>query len=170
MPNHVVNKLYFKCKNKTELNKILEEIKGDDGRAIDFEKIVPMPDYIFRGNLGTAERELYGENNWYDWSCENWGTKWNAYQIYEMDNGVEFCTAWSAPFPVIQKLSEMFPKVKITHYFADENIGFNCGKFTYIGGEVHDDSDFEEGTKESAKFACDMWGDDYEEYEQYFKE
>lgn len=170
IPNHVRNELYFNCNNKEELNKILNAIKGDDGRAIDFEKIIPMPDNIFRGNLGVKEKELYGENNWYNWSCENWGTKWNAYETEQLGNGVAFLTAWSSPFPVIHKLSEMFPTVEITHYFADEDIGFNCGKFTYIGGEESNDSDFEDGTAESAKFACDMWGYDYDEFEQYFKE
>ena len=36
--------------------------------SIDFNKVIPMPDYIFQGNLGMAEREKYGKENWYDWS------------------------------------------------------------------------------------------------------
>ena len=57
----------------------------------------------------------YGASTWYDWAVGNWGTKWNAYGY---DNGVEmedgklkFLTAWAAPHPIMQKLSEMYPDI-----------------------------------------------------------
>ena len=84
MPNHVVNIVTFEC-SEEKLKEIMEAIQYDDGPddqkgigTIDFNKVIPMPDNIFKGNLGPKEREMYGKNNWYDWSIKNWGTKWNA--------------------------------------------------------------------------------------------
>lgn len=81
MPNHVENRLTFDC-SRERLQEILTAISRDqdkevDGKfgvgSFDFEKVIPMPEDIYRGNLGSAERELYGKKNWYDWSVWNWG-------------------------------------------------------------------------------------------------
>lgn len=107
----------------------------------------------------------FGHKTWYGWRREHWGTKWNAYDDAELHNGVSFLTAWNAPFQVISKLSEMFPDVRITHYFADEDIGMNCGRYFFVNGEPVEDSDYiKEGTEEAIRFACGLWGCDYDEY------
>ena len=43
-----------------------------------------MPGSIYRGSIENEEMKQYGENNWYDRSPGNRGTKWNAYG-YEDD-------------------------------------------------------------------------------------
>ena len=73
MQNHVTNKITF-IGDQDNINTILNMIKGEN-EWIDFNKIVPMPDDIYRGALGQKERELYGNKNWLDWSCRYWGTK-----------------------------------------------------------------------------------------------
>lgn len=55
----------------------------------------------------------YGAPTWYEWSINNWGTKWNAYGYdenadYSGNENLWFQTAWSAPHPILQKLSEMY--------------------------------------------------------------
>lgn len=81
----------------------------------------------------------HGFPTWYEWSVENWGTKWNAYSFgNDIDGAVLFQTAWSAPHPVIRKLAEMFPDEKIIHRWADEDIGSNCGTHVYENGEVEE--------------------------------
>lgn len=89
----------------------------------------------------TRTMEAYktcGAFTWYDWSIQNWGTKWNAYDAVFGDSGesVTFNTAWSAPMPVLQKLSEMYPDDDISVMYADEDIGSNCGRLKLRDGVV----------------------------------
>lgn len=107
----------------------------------------------------------FGHKTWYGWRKEHWGTKWNAYDVADLNNGVSFLTAWNAPFQVISKISEMFPDVRITHLFADEDIGWNCGRYFFVNGEPVEDADYiKEGTEEAIRFACNLWGYEYDEY------
>ena len=78
----------------------------------------------------------FGCPTWYEWRVQNWGTKWNASSAEIAEGRMSFLTAWNAPEPVIEKLSEMFPTVSIHYVWADEDIGYNCGKRTYQGGVV----------------------------------
>lgn len=89
----------------------------------------------------------YGYVSWYYWSIENWGTKWNSYEIeYINDNQVTFQTAWEFPKPIIQKLSELYPELTIIAEYYDEDFGYNLGSCTFKegilidGGALEDDS------------------------------
>lgn len=98
----------------------------------------------------------YGHMYWYSWSIENWGTKWNAYEQSEEENLICFDTAWSTPFPVIKRLSELFPKVQITLEYADENIGYNVGNHTFRKGELITSFAPEGGSYEARKSAFEI--------------
>ena len=163
MPNHVTNKVVIIGKSERILE-IVEFLKSEDGiQSIDFNKIIPMPVELLNTTspvvelLNTTspvkERDIfliakYGSDNWYNWSINKWGTKWNAYNTLEARLNPKmtratflFHTAWSTPAPVIQKLSEMFPDVKIKTWYADEDFGRNVGKYAFENGEViFDDS------------------------------
>ena len=132
MPNHVINKIFIQARPETA-QKIINAVCNENGE-MDFEKIIPMPENIYRGDLGQKERKKYGENNWYDWSVENWDTKWNAYDSYSTNKHIVFCTAWSAPTKVIEQLSKMYPKVRFVHSWADEDLGHNLGSIAYKNG------------------------------------
>ena len=76
MPNHVENHLTFDC-SEERLKEILQAIGRDEDSALDgqygigtfdFNKVIPMPDDIYRGDLGPKEQKIYGKKNWYDWS------------------------------------------------------------------------------------------------------
>ena len=130
--------------------------------TFDFEKIVPMPENIFRGPIGSQEREMYGENNWYDWSRKNWGTKWNSYDggWYEEGTSIQFDTAWSTPEPIYRAIAKQFPNLDFEVKFADEDMGYNCGKFSHdslAGGLGIWEPD--RGNR-SLEFACKVWYDD----------
>lgn len=159
MPNHVTN--YVKLHGEESgILRLMQTVKSDEFGlgTIDFNKIIPMPDDIYCGDLGPKERDLYGEKNWYDWRISNWGTKWNAYGYsedhqYNNDRKINFLTAWAAPHPVIEKLSEMFPYIKIEHEWADEDIGMNCGRYVYYDGERIEEY-YPESQKECLEFAA----------------
>lgn len=165
MPNHIMNRIRFEC-GEEKLKEILTAIQCDEQNAvndqfgigtIDFNKIIPTPENIYRGPLGARERELYGKNNWYDWNIENWGTKWNAYSFSHEENEITFHTAWSAPHPILEQLTCMFPGVYITHEWADEDIGNNCGQKEYLNGECVGFI-YPESGKEALDLALSVWG------------
>lgn len=89
MTNNITNVITFKNIPLERLNRILEAIKNDKEGigSIDFNKIIPMPDTVFKGSLGPEQREKYGTNNWLDWSVSNWNTKWNAFEFMPYRNG-----------------------------------------------------------------------------------
>ncbi|MCR4646676.1 MAG: hypothetical protein K5695_14915 [Oscillospiraceae bacterium] len=161
MPNHVRNRLMFEGEPK-QVAALLAAIQNEKYGvgSIDFQKIIPMPPHIYRGNLGREERLLYGEHNWYDWSVKHWGTKWNAYDFsevpYKTGNPIYFSTAWSAPHPVVQKLSAIFPEVEIHHAWAEEQLGLSCGRRTYLGGEIIAITP-PESQEEALALACEVW-------------
>ena len=103
----------------------------------------------------------YGAISWYEWSVQNWNCKWNAMnteseRLSEENASISFQTAWSAPHPVIEKMAEMFPDVKIMHRWADEDIGRNVGEREYRNGETEFENILCCG-KESFELAFDIW-------------
>lgn len=144
MPNHVLNYVTF----DSRLDEIREYVKGENG-IFDFNKIVPMPTEVAKS---TDDITSAGMPDWYTWSVENWGTKWNCYEIEHDHNGFQFWTAWSAPEQMFIALSKQFPDVTITVQFADEDMGGgNCGVLTLQNGEC-------EFTQGDYEFACELWG------------
>lgn len=106
----------------------------------------------------------YGATTWYDWSIKNWGTKWNSYDSWKGDDkGFQFSTAWSAPHPVLDALAKKYPDVRITHEWADEDIGQNCGRCEFENGECVYDWE-PQSHKEALEFATGVWGDTPEDY------
>ena len=102
----------------------------------------------------------YGCSDWYSWKCQNWGTKWGAYDIFVSDEyNFSFDTAWSTPFPSMVKLSELFPNVTISVRYADEDFGHNVGEYTLKGGELIEENIPIGGSIEALTLAMDIRGD-----------
>jgi hypothetical protein len=88
---------------------------------------------------GVTNYIKYGHATWHGWSCENWGTKWNAYGQSDKRNTndtIYFQTAWNAPIDLIVALSEAFPTVKFQFDYADEDSSSNTGKLKISKGEI----------------------------------
>lgn len=102
MPNHVINELIFRGVDAEAQAAILAKICNAEGR-VDFEILVPTPLNMWWGNVGTRHEKAFGRTA-LEWSRENWGTKWNAYDVRPMEATddsltVRFETAWAPPYP-----------------------------------------------------------------------
>lgn len=158
MPNHIQNRL--KIIGSPERVKEILLLIGD-GKSIDFEKIIPPPVNIFRGNLSMEDErrcELQGIPTWYRWNIDNWGTKWNAYSQDDERNTIDtifFQTAWSHPVPIIEKMAKMFSDVEIIYDYADEDSGCNTGSCVCRHGNVFE-SHIDNGSKEAYDIYFDL--------------
>ena len=123
MPNWTENNVLFVGK-KEQLKTLKTMLKSKDN-DFDFNNIVPMPKNIFRGNLGREEEEKYGDNNWYRWSIDNWGTKWNSVDTRVEENGstlsYNFMTAWDCPRQIVDALMRMRKTI-----LKDISINWDC--------------------------------------------
>lgn len=142
MPNHITN-IIAVSGDESRVKSMLKEIQTDEYGvgSVDFNKIIPMPDNV----------------DSHYWCIANWGTKWNSYG-YTADTGFDdrkltFLTAWSAPHPILEKLSEMYPDIKFEHEWADEDIGMNCGRHIYFDGEITEEY-YPENSRERIEFAA----------------
>ncbi len=113
---------------------------------------------------GVKNYRQYGYISWYEWSIENWGTKWNSSECEKVSESVyDFQTAWSGVSGLIEKMSKAFPTVKILYKYSDEDTGHNCGVGEYLNGEVSFRK-LEGGSKESYEMAFELRPDRKEDY------
>ena len=80
------------------------------------------------------------EENWYDWNCQNWGSKWDVTDMFvdhedDTNLNLTFATAWNPIFPIFDELVKRGFKVKAE--YQDEGYMF--------AGEYEDgnETDFE---------------------------
>lgn len=163
MPNHVMNKMTISGTSSI-IDELLNKVTTDT-TPFDFNGIIPMPDHIYRGDLGNKELALYGKNNWYDWSVENWDTKWNAYDVvlerdFPNEVRIQFCTAWNEPYPIYFALNEQYPDLDIYIEFANEDLGNDCGYF--LNGDIFEP----EGN--AISYAAEVWGYTEEEVKEMY--
>ena len=132
----------FAVKAKKELEKEINGMPEEDKKLFDL------------GKQAFENIRNYGAPTWYEWSINNWDTKWNAYDFdYDKDKTIYFNTAWSAPHSILQTLSEKYPDVRLEHSWADEDIGYNVGERIYQGGEAAYENIPAGGSKEAMDMA-----------------
>lgn len=151
MPNHCYNEITF-IGDEERLQEIFDKHFPQDANgenAFDFNTVIPYPEEFKAQDAIAAEAREKGD--WsvkdgynaggYDWCCNNWSTKWNAYDQNLEFNGdefyAEFYTAWSPPENVIRKLMEMYPDVEISAAYEEAGMGFE-GTFEMVNGEFID--------------------------------
>jgi len=123
------------CENQIVISGPQEKIKElfnklDEGKLL--ESIWPMPENVFLGSLGENERtqcEEQGIPNWYDWCCDNWGTKWDVvdpvFNMYAHDVIVgTFLTAWGPPINAYANYLNENTDMTISADYFESGMGF----------------------------------------------
>lgn len=161
MPNHCANDLYVSGP-EPEVKRFMAFVGADkDTPEFSCNAVIPYPEkykqmdeeakaFSFFDAKGSDEerqaaREAYkakwgtehdGYNSGgYEWCCNNWGTKWGAYEVevYEHPKRgtcITFQSAWAPPTPVIRKLFELFPTLHFEHEYFECGAGY-CGALIY---------------------------------------
>jgi hypothetical protein len=130
-----------------ETAEILREKYGDDLK----------PGHPYYSLVADALKPDEHPNCWYVWNRKNWGTKWDAYDIKLggqhtvldrlaragtdlVEEVVRFDTAWSPPFPVFERMIELYgPECRFVFRWMDEDsFGAGGGYLDSKDGELVD--------------------------------
>lgn len=150
-------------------------------RFLDFEKVIPVPDdYISEGCSHQHSSIFFPDEPepfphcWYIWNTTHWGTKWNSYdnEITGAEGDqvrIQFNTAWSHPYPIVEAISEAHPDLPIEVKYADEDLGSNCGGYVILNGVIVEQTTFKDHD-EALEFAAQLkygqsWADLQAEWE-----
>ena len=135
MPNHCENNLTING-DAHMIKKFYDEnftIETDsiihDSPQLQFSMSVPMPQHI---------------EDWYNWNINNWGTKWEPYEVYSdyvcsyreaTTLDINFDTAWSPPQSWLITVATLYPALHFELRYADDGLGFS-GVLECQEGEV----------------------------------
>jgi hypothetical protein len=158
MPNWCENIVTF-TGPRAKLDALIE---GAGKREL-LNTIRPMPDSVFRGNVGTAEREEHGSNNWYDWSVEHWGTKWEVGDVDVDDEGesvtFRFDSAWSPPVEAY-RYAEEEQGLSVDAKYCETGFYFIGRYGAGVEASLPIDECEDEDLRDTFAFAFEEWDDD----------
>jgi hypothetical protein len=165
MPNYCENQLHIEC-NDDQWERIKKHmLSGKDHNGewqeITFNVLIPMPDNIYRDNVGPEERAKYGKDNWYDWCRERWGTKWDAFDTRVEKECIQFTTAWCPPEPWYRELARRLLPFGVTahaDYYAEGGAPGSLGGYDLKDGELIET----EADPEFAEIYEEMYDDEEE--------
>ena len=164
MPEELVINAFGHSKEELDYARTHEAYDADECGKLFGERF--SEEMFLNARAQALNMDKYGYPTWYEWSCTNWGTKWNAYDIDVYRNSdteviITFNTAWSAPIEIYNALAEKFDDIEINVLWADEDMGYNCGD------GYGSDGDFgynmpEGGSDEAYEiyFECNEWARD----------
>lgn len=135
----------------------------------DFNKVLPQPENIFLGDLGSKEIQQCkeeGRPTWLDWNIKNWGTKCDGYNFNQINEKCfSFQTANSSPDPIFKGISLIYPSIIFEISFADEDLGYNLGRYKIRNGDAFDFNYPAGGSKEAYELLFEI----KPEVKDYFK-
>jgi hypothetical protein len=114
--------------------------------------------------------QFAGDQDWYMWNVNNWGTKWDISDVY-IDNSAEqdsisfsFSTAWAPPTEAFYTWAESDGRVEFKLDYWEPGCGF-VGTSVYDGDVYTEDYvDAQQDEVEYKRIASEVWG--YEEWEE----
>ena len=123
MPNWCENDLSVSG-DKESLAVFMKSISGDT--EMDFTQLVPRP----------AEQE----DNWFNWNCDNWGTKWAPNEIWisyetETESAMTFQSAWAPPTELFTAIAKLFPTLDFSLAYSEGGMAV-CGATRWQEGEL----------------------------------
>lgn len=103
-------------------------------RFPDFAKVIPPPNNDAYNDIPDQQSVKNDPDNWYNWNSKNWGTKWNSYCHEQKGDVYFFETAWGGVPNLIGVIALEYPSIKIEYDYADEDTGYNVGKYLFTNG------------------------------------
>ena len=140
MPNHCHNRVTFYSDDTTVILRLHEIFKSDNI----FTQFIPEPDWKTTPNeagelpIQPEPDSMYPpkfpdgtiDDRWYNWRLQNWGTKWDAYEV-EIDDSelhygfeVTFDTAWSPPEEICHAIKEQFDDLSVSWFYDEPGCEF----------------------------------------------
>jgi len=146
MPNWCNNNITITGPNKiiNKIEKIVSE-EGSEGNLLQYfypmpkaleDTTAPLPNNATKEekNKARANRIRYGYDNWYDWRCENWSTKWDINDFYgvrvieigddESEISFGFDSAWAPPIGAYDKFLEDNSNCSLKAYYHEGGCDF----------------------------------------------
>ena len=169
MPNWCANGITLRHADPQMIERVLT---GREGLLMEFLPTpAPLLDTI-AGSYGDDEQnrllevkqleniKQFGAKDWYDWNCNNWGTKWDfALDCVENPDAntvtASFDTAWSPPIEAYNKLMELGFEIEAFYYEPG---------MQYVGKWVDGEDECIEYGGATADTVRDMIGEELDDY------
>lgn len=112
MPNWCMNELAVSG-NSEKVGEVLALFQSE----APFQSILPIP-----------EEE---QDNWYTWSIQNWGTKWDLQDVEILSDDefsgirricMRFDTAWSPPEGIFTHLQSTYPDLEFSLFYREDGM------------------------------------------------
>ena len=128
MPNWVSNRATISGPEPV-IKEITDILNDENGNLLNW--MVPEPRYE-------------GDQDWYSWRVNNWGTKWPISDIYfehqpdEDQIQFSFSTAWGPPVEAFDRWAQEDGRVQFTLEYWEPGMAF-AGRVTWDGEYLDDD-------------------------------
>lgn len=158
MPNWCSNGITLRHADPAMIDRVLN---AKDGLLQEF---IPCPQELTEAvaNFETNEDMVakYGFSSWYDWSINNWGTKWdfaleNVDRVDANTVTAAFDSAWSPPVTAYEKLLDL--GFEITAYYYEPGM-------QYVGKWDNGDDECIEYGQFTADTVRDAIGEELDDY------
>ena len=130
-PNSVIDKIEKIVREEENIDLSSKE-KGESMGLLNF--MYPMPKELDGTTAPSSSAKkpqpmVDGFDNWYDWRCENWSTKWDVNEFYGVDRQGDtisfgFSSAWSPPIGAYEKFLEKNEDCSLKAYYYEGGCDF----------------------------------------------